>query len=60
MKETPMQESEVMSRFATRYFDYNATRPMNAESLIKSAYESLEAEEKPKGVKGKAMPQPSE
>ena len=60
MEETPMQESEVMSRFATRYFDYNATRPMNAESLIKSAYESLEAEEESKGVKGKAMPQPSE
>ena len=60
LKDIPMQNAEVMSRFATQYFDYNATRPMSPESLIKSAYESLEAEEKSKGVKGKARPHPLE
>ena len=60
LKDIPMQKAEVMSRFATQYFDYNAARPTGAESLIKSAYESLEAGEKSKGVKGKAMPQPPE
>ena len=53
MKENPIREEEVISKFATRYFDYGATKQMTAASLIDSAYKSIEAG-------GKALPQSSE
>lgn len=52
MKEHPIQEEEVLSDFATRYFDYKATRQITAASLIDNYYKSKEAG-------GNASPQPS-
>jgi UDP-2,3-diacylglucosamine pyrophosphatase LpxH len=43
MKQNPIREEEVISKFATRYFDYGATRQMTAASLMDSAYQSIDA-----------------
>ncbi len=43
LKDIPLREAEVMSDFATRYFDYKATKQITATSLIDSYYKSKEA-----------------
>ena len=43
LKDIPMQEAKVMSDFATRYFDYKASKQITAASLIDSYYKSKEA-----------------
>ena len=50
IRDIPGQKEEAMSQFATRYFDYDATKFLSAESLISNAYESLDAEKKQKGT----------
>lgn len=60
IRDIPGQKEEVMSQFATRYFNYNADKFMSAESLISGAYESLDAEKKQKGVKDLTAPRSSD
>ncbi|MEN6330790.1 MAG: metallophosphoesterase [Smithella sp.] len=60
IKDISVQKEEVMSQFATRYFNYNAAKFMSAESLINSAYESLDVEKKQQGAKDKTVPQSSD
>jgi UDP-2,3-diacylglucosamine pyrophosphatase LpxH len=43
LKDIPLQEAAVMSDFATRYFDYKATKQITATSLIDNYYKSKEA-----------------
>ncbi len=50
MKDIPGQKEEAMSQFATRYFNYDTAKFLSAESLISSAYESLNTEKKQKGT----------
>lgn len=56
IKDIPVKKEEVMSQFATRYFDYDAAKFTSAASLISSAYESLDAEKIRRGASDGTAP----
>lgn len=43
LEEIPIPEEEVMSQFLANYFEYEASKQMTAESLIRDAYRAMEA-----------------
>jgi UDP-2,3-diacylglucosamine pyrophosphatase LpxH len=43
LEKSPISEEEVMSQFLAKYFEYEATEQVTAESLTRDAYRSMEA-----------------
>lgn len=43
LEESPIPEEEVMSQFLANHFEYEATKQMTAESLIRDAYRAMDA-----------------
>jgi UDP-2,3-diacylglucosamine pyrophosphatase LpxH len=43
LEQSPIPEEEVMSKFLADHFEYEATRQITAESLIKDAYRAMDA-----------------